>query len=61
LQGRKSVDLTEAAVNSFDAALISTDHDAVDYAALARWSPLIVDTRNAFGRRRIAGDNIVKA
>jgi UDP-N-acetyl-D-glucosamine dehydrogenase len=61
LQGRTSVDWTEAAINSFDAVLISTDHDVVDYAALARWSPLIVDTRNAFGRRRITGDNIVKA
>jgi UDP-N-acetyl-D-glucosamine dehydrogenase len=61
LAGRRSVDWTEETVRGFDAVLIATDHDAVDYASLARWSPLIVDTRNAFGRRQIAGDNIVKA
>jgi UDP-N-acetyl-D-glucosamine dehydrogenase len=61
LEGRKSIDCSEEEIRSFDAVLISTDHDAVDYAALAKWAPLIVDTRNAFGRRQIAGDTIVKA
>jgi UDP-N-acetyl-D-glucosamine dehydrogenase len=61
LEGRRSIDWTEDSVRGFDAVLIATDHDAVDYAALAEWAPLIVDTRNAFGRRHIAGDNIVKA
>jgi UDP-N-acetyl-D-glucosamine dehydrogenase len=46
---------------AFDAVLIATDHDAVDYAALARWAPLIVDTRNAFARRGIEGGTILKA
>jgi UDP-N-acetyl-D-glucosamine dehydrogenase len=61
LEGRTSVDLTEEEVRGFDVVLIATDHDAVDYAALAAWSPLIVDTRNAFGRRQIASAAIVKA
>lgn len=61
LKGRKSVVLDEATVAGYDAVLIATDHDAIDYAALARWSPLIVDTRNALARRGIDGDNIVKA
>ncbi|WP_246723569.1 nucleotide sugar dehydrogenase [Rhizobium sp. ARZ01] len=61
LKGRKSVALDEAAVSAYDAVLISTDHDSIDYAALARWSPLIIDTRNAFARRGIDGENIVKA
>jgi UDP-N-acetyl-D-glucosamine dehydrogenase len=60
LAGRASVELTEENVSAFDAVLIATDHDAVDYKALARWSALIVDTRNAFGRRGIAGA-VVKA
>ena len=47
--------------SDFDAVLIATDHDAVDYAALAAWAPIIVDTRNAFGRRSLAGANVVKA
>jgi UDP-N-acetyl-D-glucosamine dehydrogenase len=61
LEGRRSIDWTEETIRGFDAVLIATDHDAIDYTALAGWSPLIVDTRNAFGRRQIAGDNIVKA
>ena len=60
LKGRRSVPLDEATVRGYDAVLISTDHDAVDYAALAAWSPLIVDTRNVFARRGIGGENIVK-
>jgi UDP-N-acetyl-D-glucosamine dehydrogenase len=61
LKGRPSVDLTQQAVAGFDAVLIATGHDAVDYAALAAWAPLIVDTRNAFGRRSLSGANVVKA
>jgi UDP-N-acetyl-D-glucosamine dehydrogenase len=61
LKGRQSVPLTEQSVKAFDAVLIATDHDAVDYAAIARWAPLIVDTRNAFARRGIAGQTILKA
>jgi len=61
LRGRKSVALNEDAVKGFDAVLIATDHDDVDYAALARWSPLIVDTRNVFHKRGLSGANIVKA
>lgn len=61
LMGRASVPLDEAVVRGFDAVLISTDHDAVDYASLALWAPLIIDTRNVFARRNIAGAHIVKA
>lgn len=61
LKDRPSVALTADIVAGFDAVLVATDHDAVDYAALAAWSPLIVDTRNAFGRRALSGANIVKA
>ncbi|HTO31599.1 MAG TPA: nucleotide sugar dehydrogenase [Pararhizobium sp.] len=61
LKGRKSVPLDEESIRRFDAVLIATDHDAVDYAALARFAPLIVDTRNAFSRRNIEGGTILKA
>jgi UDP-N-acetyl-D-glucosamine dehydrogenase len=61
LKGRASVALTETFVSGFDAVLVSTDHDGIDYAALARWSPLIIDTRNVFARNDIPGDHIVKA
>jgi UDP-N-acetyl-D-glucosamine dehydrogenase len=61
LKDRPSVELTRETVSGFDAVLIATDHDAVDYAALAEWAAMVVDTRNAFGRRAIGGANIVKA
>jgi UDP-N-acetyl-D-glucosamine dehydrogenase len=61
LKGRPSVDLTQEIVSGFDAVLVATDHDSVDYAALAAWSALIVDTRNALGRRALSGANVIKA
>jgi UDP-N-acetyl-D-glucosamine dehydrogenase len=61
LKGRPSVELTQETISAFDAVLVATDHDAVDYAALAAWAPLVVDTRNAFGRRALSGANVVKA
>ena len=61
--GRRSTPLTREALAEFDAVLISTDHDDVDYALIAGAGdrPVIVDTRNAFGRRGLAGPYIVKA
>ena len=46
----KSVDLGEATLKSSDCVLILTDHDAVDYANIARHAKLVVDTRNAMAR-----------
>ncbi|WP_439629298.1 nucleotide sugar dehydrogenase [Shinella sp.] len=60
-KGRPSVAWSEAEIRTFDAVLIATDHDGVDYAALADWSALIVDTRNVFARRGIAAGTIIKA
>jgi len=61
LKDRPSVDLAREVVTGFDAVLIATDHDAVDYASIAEWAPLVVDTRNAMGRRGLSGANVVKA
>ncbi len=61
LKGRKSVDLTKETVESYDAVLISTDHDSVDYTLLAASSPLIIDTRNIFTKRGLMADHIVKS
>jgi len=46
----KSVALTPATLASADCVLILTDHDAVDYAAIAQHAKLVVDTRNAMTR-----------
>jgi UDP-N-acetyl-D-glucosamine dehydrogenase len=45
--GMRSVKLNQKTIASYDCVLISTDHDAVDYAELVRHAPLVIDTRNA--------------
>ena len=61
LSGRRSVALTESSVAGYDAILIATDHDGVDYALLARHGKLVVDTRNVFARLGLTNGRIVKA
>jgi UDP-N-acetyl-D-glucosamine dehydrogenase len=61
LAGRRSVPLEAGTVGAFDAVLIATDHDAVDYALIAKGAKLIVDTRNACAKAGLTGPNIVKA
>jgi len=45
--GLESVSWDRSTIESFDAIVISTDHAAVDYVALAEWGRLVIDTRNA--------------
>ncbi len=45
--GKKSVEWSEAEIAKFDAVVIATAHDNIDYRRLAEWCGLIVDTRNA--------------
>jgi UDP-N-acetyl-D-glucosamine dehydrogenase len=59
--GKASVDLSADALAEFDAVLIATDHDAVDYATIADSAPLVIDTRNAMARNGFANPRIVKA
>jgi UDP-N-acetyl-D-glucosamine dehydrogenase len=59
--GLRSVDVSEQSLVTYDAVLISTDHDAVDYALLAAEARLIVDTRNAIARRGLPAKVLVKA
>jgi UDP-N-acetyl-D-glucosamine dehydrogenase len=42
-----SVDLSPALLQSMDLVVILTDHSGFDYATIAKFSPLIFDTRNA--------------
>src|SRR5216117_2548520 len=46
-QGCKSVPWNFETIRGFDAVLICTAHAGVNYDELARWSPCIIDTRNA--------------
>ena len=61
LAGRQSVDWVPEEFSKYGAALICTDHDGVDYAALVASCRLVVDTRNA--TRDVTGgrDIIIKA
>lgn len=45
--GTRSIEWSEVGLQSYDCALITTDHKMVDYETLAKRVPLIVDTRNA--------------
>jgi UDP-N-acetyl-D-glucosamine dehydrogenase len=47
---RKSTPLTAEVVAGFDAVLICTDHDNVDYALVGNAASIIVDTRNAMAK-----------
>ena len=60
LEGVRSVALTPEVLEGFDVALVCTDHDEVDYAAVGKSVRLVVDTRNAFRRRGVAA-NLVNA
>jgi UDP-N-acetyl-D-glucosamine dehydrogenase len=59
--GRRSVPLTRDVVAGFDAAIICTDHDAVDYVNLVAWSRLVIDTRNVCARTGATAGHVVKA
>lgn len=61
LTGRKSVEWTESTLKGFDAALICTDHDSVDYQMLVDSIALVVDARNATHLVKIGRDRIVLA
>ena len=60
LAGKPAIHPSPEALAGFDAAIAVTDHDAVDWEALAAAAALVVDTRNVYdGRPRRA--RIVKA
>ena len=59
--GRRSTALAPESLRGFDAALICTDHDEVDYRLVAECCPLVVDTRNACAQAGIAAASVVKA
>ena len=55
----KSVIWDEKIIRNYDAVVICTAHQGLDYAKLAGWSPCVIDTRNAM--KKTVGDNITKA
>ena len=61
LAGRQSVAIDDETIQEYDAVLIATDHDSVDYKKLVKNARLVVDTRNICARAGAQGDNVVKA
>jgi UDP-N-acetyl-D-glucosamine dehydrogenase len=61
LAGKKCIGLTRDSISAYDAVVIVTDHDDIDYQLLARHSRLIVDTRNAIRTRGIVCKQLVQA
>ncbi len=53
--------IRDGSVATYDAVLIATDHDDVDYNGLVRGARLIVDTRNVCERNGLRADHVVKA
>ena len=59
--GTRSVEWNRQTIESFDAVIVSTNHQAVNYQELADWSPCIVDTRNAMASIKAKPGQIWKA
>jgi UDP-N-acetyl-D-glucosamine dehydrogenase len=56
---RQSIPLTKETLRAVDAAVIVTDHAAVDYQLIVDAAPVIIDTRNATARTRRGNAKIV--
>ena len=61
LEGRKSIEWSSDNFIKYDAALICTDHDGLDYAKLVSKSHLVVDTRNVTGKIKVDNRKVRKA
>lgn len=61
LSGLKSITLTKEALQTYDAVLMCTNHDDVNYDFIVENSKLIIDTRNATVNCSKEKGNIVKA
>ncbi|HEV2329068.1 MAG TPA: nucleotide sugar dehydrogenase [Verrucomicrobiae bacterium] len=59
--GTRSVEWNRQTIESFDAAIIATNHQAVNYQELADWSSCIVDTRNAMSGVKTEPGRVWKA
>jgi len=57
----KSVSLSQEKLREFDAVVIATDHDNVDYKLVIDHSSLIIDTRNVLAAKGLKAENAVNA
>jgi UDP-N-acetyl-D-glucosamine dehydrogenase len=59
--GTRSVSWNRETVQSFDAVIIATNHQVINYQELADWSACIVDTRNAMAAVKTKPGQVWKA
>ena len=59
--GTRSVVWNEQVLRGFDAVLIATHHQSVNYQELAEWAPCILDTRNAMADIKTRPGQVWKA
>ena len=59
-EAKQALAIEDAVTETFDAVLIATDHDAIDYSCLERLGCPIVDTRNAMARRGLSLETVTK-
>jgi UDP-N-acetyl-D-glucosamine dehydrogenase len=59
--GTRSVAWDRKTVESYDAVIIATNHQVINYQELADWSPCIVDTRNAMSGIKTKPEQVWKA
>ncbi len=59
--GKAAVSLSDMKQTKYDAIIICTDHDDVDYAALTDLGVSVIDTRNAIAQRGLPMTNVTKA
>jgi len=57
----KSLPLTPENLKRFDAVIIVTDHDHVDYELVSQYAPLIIDTRNVLATKGLKTKNTISA
>lgn len=61
LSGLKAVPLTKEQLKKYDAVVICTDHDDIDYDLIVNNSQLIIDTRNAIKGDLVGKSHVVRA
>jgi len=59
--GVRSISWDRPAIQSYDAVVIATHHQAVNYQELADWAPCIIDTRNVMADIKTRPGQIWKA
>lgn len=59
--GRPSQPLTPETIAEYDAVLIATDHDDIDWSGLVANARLVIDTRNVCQRNGLKAEHVVKA